>query len=93
MELGYEFSGVDKPKNELAPYSLRYADFVVPLVKAVQEQQAMIDSLQTENAQLKVNQDQVTAELNTLKQLAAEVNELKATLELLTSGQAKADSN
>jgi hypothetical protein len=36
-ELNYEFSGVDAAKNENDLYSLRYADFVVPLVKAIQE--------------------------------------------------------
>jgi hypothetical protein len=35
--LGYDFSGVDKPENENSLYGLRYAEFVVPLVKAVQE--------------------------------------------------------
>jgi hypothetical protein len=45
--LGYEFNGVDKPKNEEDYYGLRYAEFVVPLVKAVQEQQQMIDRLNT----------------------------------------------
>jgi len=34
---GYVFYGVDAPKNENDPYSIRYAEFVVPLVKAVQE--------------------------------------------------------
>ena len=41
--LSYEFSGVDRPKNEKDYYSLRYAEFVVPLVKAVQEQQEIIE--------------------------------------------------
>ncbi|MEM0992789.1 MAG: tail fiber domain-containing protein [Bacteroidota bacterium] len=36
-EIGYDFSGVDKPQNESDHYKLRYATFVVPLVKAVQE--------------------------------------------------------
>ena len=36
-EIGYIFSGVDKPENENSLYGLRYAEFVVPLVKAVQE--------------------------------------------------------
>ena len=42
-ELGFSFSGIDKPQNEKALYGLRYGDFVVPLVKAIQEQQAIID--------------------------------------------------
>ena len=36
-EAGYDFSGVDKPKNETGFYGLRYAEFVVPLIKAMQE--------------------------------------------------------
>lgn len=43
-ELNFDFSGVDKPKDESkGMYGLRYSEFVVPLVKAVQEQQVMID--------------------------------------------------
>jgi hypothetical protein len=44
LSIGYNFSGVDKPKDDQQSfYGLRYADFVVPLVKAVQEQQAIIE--------------------------------------------------
>ena len=35
--VGYDFSGVDAPENGKGVYGLRYAEFVVPLVKAVQE--------------------------------------------------------
>jgi hypothetical protein len=35
--LNYDFSGVDAAKNDKDLYGLRYSDFVVPLVKAVQE--------------------------------------------------------
>ena len=41
-EVNYNFSGVGKPKDENGIYSLRYSEFVVPLVKAVQEQQKII---------------------------------------------------
>ena len=34
---GYVFSGIEAPQNEQDHYSIRYAAFVVPLVKAVQE--------------------------------------------------------
>ena len=44
-ELGYAFSGVDTPENETDHYGLRYAEFVVPLVKAMQEQQQIIRQL------------------------------------------------
>ena len=43
LSLGYEFSGVDAPKNKNDYYGLRYAEFVVPLVKAMQEQQTQIE--------------------------------------------------
>jgi trimeric autotransporter adhesin len=55
QETGYDFSGVDKPRNEHAFYGLRYAEFVVPLVKAVQEQQQMIDQLEERLTELEKN--------------------------------------
>jgi hypothetical protein len=36
-QLNYDFNGVDAPKNAADMYGIRYAKFVVPLVKAVQE--------------------------------------------------------
>ena len=50
---GYDFSGVDAPKNDKDSYGLRYSEFVVPLVKAMQEQQTLIQSQQA------INQDQL----------------------------------
>ncbi len=51
-ELGFDFSGVDKPKSENDTYGLRYAEFVVPLVKAVQEQQLIIEKQQKQIEEL-----------------------------------------
>lgn len=50
--IGYDFSGVDVPKNEDGYYGLRYAEFVVPLVKAVQELSVKVNLLQKENERL-----------------------------------------
>jgi len=50
--VGYDFSGVDRPKNENDMYGPRYAEFVVPLVKAIQEQQQMIIELKNQNTDL-----------------------------------------
>ena len=44
---GYEFDGIDKPEDENGLWGIRYATFVVPLVKAVQEQQVQIENLNT----------------------------------------------
>jgi hypothetical protein len=57
--VGYDFSGVDKPKNENDYYGLRYAEFVVPLVKAAQEQQALIENLQRQNIELQKQIDEL----------------------------------
>lgn len=50
---GYQFDGVVAPKNAQQIYSLCYASFVVPLVKAVQELNNKIDDLIKENNELK----------------------------------------
>ncbi|MFK8061353.1 MAG: tail fiber domain-containing protein [Polaribacter sp.] len=44
-KVGYNFSGVSKPKNSKDLYGLSYAEFVVPLVKAAQEQSLVIEDL------------------------------------------------
>ena len=44
-QTNFNFSGVDKPRNEYGVYGLRYAEFVVPLVKGMQQQQVIIESL------------------------------------------------
>ena len=40
----FDFSGVDPPQDEDDAYGIRYAEFVVPLVKAVQELNEKVDS-------------------------------------------------
>ena len=47
-EANYTFSGITIPETDLDLYTLSYEQFVVPLVKAVQEQQLIIESLQEE---------------------------------------------
>jgi hypothetical protein len=49
-QLDTEFSGLVKPQNDGDYYSIRYAEFVLPLINAVQEQQQTIDELKIENA-------------------------------------------
>ncbi len=64
-ELGFEFSGVDKPASKNGLYGLRYDNFVVPLVKAVQE-------LSKENEALKKEYKESIADLQ------KQIDELKA---------------
>ena len=65
-ELGYDFSGVDAPKNSTDFYGLRYAEFVVPLVKAVQEQNALLELQAIEIALLKTELEALSKALKTL---------------------------
>ncbi|GAB5400177.1 MAG: hypothetical protein Aureis2KO_17620 [Aureisphaera sp.] len=54
QSLGYEFNGVNRPDDlNKDNYTVSYATFVVPLVKAVQEQQSEIDHLKAEIQELK----------------------------------------
>lgn len=46
LETGYDFNGVHTPETENDNYSLGYSQFVVPLVKGMQEQQQMIEKQQ-----------------------------------------------
>jgi hypothetical protein len=59
-EIGYDFSGVDKSEEPTGLWGLRYAEFTVPLVKAVQElhelnaiQQQLIEEMRQEIELLK----------------------------------------
>ena len=52
-ETGYNFNGVHAPESESDNYSLSYAQFVVPLVKGMQEQQKTIEQLQLQIEELK----------------------------------------
>ncbi len=94
-ELGYEFSGVDVPKHEEDFYSLRYAEFVVPIVKAIQEQQAQIetlspegmdellgkvDALEAHNALLVAEQEALRAENHQIRAQMKDILELLADL-------------
>jgi hypothetical protein len=48
-KLNFEFSGVDKPQSKDALYGLRYENFIVPLVKAVQQLSQMNEELKKQN--------------------------------------------
>jgi hypothetical protein len=57
-QLNYQFDGVHAPQNQSDHYGLAYSQFVIPLVKAVQEQQQQIEELKTLVLQL---QQQIAA--------------------------------
>jgi hypothetical protein len=68
--INYDFSGVDIPKNENDYYGLRYATFVVPLVKAVQEQQQIIEQQKKRIEEL----EKLNARIECLEKLMEKAN-------------------
>ncbi len=87
-QAGYDFSGVDVPQNAGGLYGLRYAEFTVPLVKAVQEQQVVIEAQTVEIQKQGAENAALKAQLETLKtQLDAQSAQLKQiTAALQTAG-------
>lgn len=81
--LGYEFGGLHKPdpKNPTSHYTISYSKFVVPLVKAVQEQQVIIDAQEARIADLENRVGKKQSPV--LADILAELEELKAKVKTL----------
>jgi hypothetical protein len=78
-KLGYDFSGVDIPDDpDTEKFGLRYAELVVPLVKAVQE----LDQL-SNNQQDKIAQQQAM-----ISDIIQQINRMEARLEQVKQQQA-----
>ena len=52
QQAGFDFNGIHAPVDENDNYSVNYSQFVVPLVKGMQEQQPLIEEQQKELADL-----------------------------------------
>jgi hypothetical protein len=75
---GYDFSGIKKPKGDVGYYSLSYAEFVVPLVKAVQELNEENKELRFMSEELTQKNEELEAKVEKVEGLRKEVEELKA---------------
>ena len=73
QETGFDFSGVASPRAGEDSYGLRYAEFTVPLVKAVQELSQQVESLEKELAQRDVQLGTLSAEVTEMKKLISEM--------------------
>jgi trimeric autotransporter adhesin len=70
---GYKgFDGVVSPTGEHQTYGIAYATLVVPLVKAVQEQQLKIEAQGKNAAGYQEQIDQLKKEIEVLKKLLTE---------------------
>jgi hypothetical protein len=67
-ELGYSFDGVHAPANDRDHYSLAYSQFIMPLVKSVQQQQTIIEKQNSEMDILKAQVAELTKVVNKLTQ-------------------------
>lgn len=76
--IGFEFSGVDTPESEFDFYGLRYSTFVVPLVKATQEQQLLIGTLQNK---VELLQEENNKLVEMMKKFELELKEIKEAFE------------
>jgi len=65
--LNYDFSGVDAAKNNKDLYGLRYAEFVVPLVKGMQELSKMNDEKDAAIQQQNIKIDNLQKQIDALK--------------------------
>jgi len=90
QSLGFNFSAVDKPKNENDFYGLRYAEFVVPLVKAVQElagkNEQFVMKIQDQQRQIdqqKLAISEQSENNKVLQQIVSDINQLKNEIEIL----------
>ena len=72
-ESGYDFSGVQIPANPNELYSIRYSDFVMPLVKAVQEQQQLITTQKTD---LETQKNKILSQEDRIQKLEEQVKTL-----------------
>jgi trimeric autotransporter adhesin len=85
-KLGYVFSGIDAPKNEKDFYGLRYAEFVVPLVKAVQE-------LNKKDEEITKRTDELLKKTEEINQLKKELTELRQMVLELKNAVTNSSSN
>ena len=82
-KLNYNFSGVDKPQTKDGLYGLRYADFVVPLVKAVQELSVQNEKLKSQNEDLEIRMAKLEAMMNAQESLT--INKKQQTANLFSA--------
>src|SRR6266498_1339369 len=89
-KLNYEFSGVDKPQSKDGLYGLRYGNFVVPIVKAMQELSQQNDLLNlkiSEFENLKIENEELKVRLQNIEQKLGLNSDLKTSSSItLSSG-------
>lgn len=83
---GFDFSGVKVPQNDQEAYGLRYAEFVVPLVKAVQE---LSETVETQKQQIQQQQQLLSQYQAALENMVQRVGAIENKSEASTVSQAQ----
>jgi hypothetical protein len=76
--IGYDFNGIIRPTNDKDNYGICYNLFVVPLVRGIQEQQAQIETIKSENKSLRNN---IASQAERIKKLEFQVEQLISMVE------------
>ena len=77
-KLNYNFGGVDAPKDNNGIYGLRYSEFVIPIVRAVQQLSQANDGLKATNDSL----------INIVNSLQSQINDIQQQIKGLKTGNA-----
>ncbi len=88
--IGYNFSGVKKPGGNKSFYALSYSDFVVPLVKSVQQLSVQNDSLKNQNA---TQQNAINSLQTSVANLQKEIDDLRTNILTSSSTQTISSQN
>lgn len=86
-EANYDFSGITIPNKSNELYTLSYEQFVVPLVKAVQEQQVIIESLQQQVVKMHAENSTQAADRLHSEIQQKQIDELLKRIEALEKNQ------
>ena len=90
--VNYDFSGLKTPMDSGDIYGLGYTDFVMPLVKAVQELNEANENLKAENAKLKALLATQASAVNDLQAAQAKNEQEFAALKSIIYGQGGANA-
>ncbi len=83
-DMNYDFSGVDAPDTDQQAYGLRYATFVVPLVKATQE---LHEDLRQKTEEIESLKSEVRDQKLVNERLQNELDELRSMMEQMIGSQ------
>ena len=91
-KIKYNFSGLYIPQNSKDTYGLSYVDFVVPLIKAVQQLTASNDSLQNQITDLQNQLNEIRAQVASLASLGT-INKENITTTSIQLSSARLEQN